>query len=110
MATPLFMTAIDHALTAVFWMAFLKYQIYCAVNFLKKYFFYFQEDFAEMIRRAGFSAVTYENLLFGVSAIHSGFKLSVWTMILNSFTIVILWLRLYYYARQQKDTLQLSGY
>ena len=29
-----------------------------------------------MIERAGFSHVTYENLMFGVAAIHSGFKLS----------------------------------
>lgn len=34
-----------------------------------------QENFAEMIRDAGFSAVTYEDLTFGVCAIHSGFKL-----------------------------------
>lgn len=34
-----------------------------------------QEQFADMIRGAGFSAVTYENLTFGVCAIHSGFKL-----------------------------------
>jgi len=34
-----------------------------------------QEDFKDMIRDAGFKAVTYENLTFGVVAIHSGFKL-----------------------------------
>lgn len=27
-----------------------------------------------MIQKAGFQAVTYENLTFGVTAIHSGFK------------------------------------
>jgi len=34
-----------------------------------------QEDFKEMIEDANFCNVTYENLLFGVAAIHSGFKL-----------------------------------
>lgn len=34
-----------------------------------------QEDFKDMIQCAGFSCVTYENLTFGVVAIHSGFKL-----------------------------------
>ena len=34
-----------------------------------------QEEFKEMIEDAGFSRVTYENLFFGVAAIHSGFKL-----------------------------------
>lgn len=34
-----------------------------------------QEEFADMLRRAGFKAVSYENLTFGVAAIHSGFKL-----------------------------------
>ncbi|BFZ04632.1 hypothetical protein BsWGS_07671 [Bradybaena similaris] len=34
-----------------------------------------QEDFAAMIRGAGFRMVTYENLTFGISAIHSGFKI-----------------------------------
>ena len=34
-----------------------------------------QEEFKDMIREAGFKAVTYENLTFGVVAIHSGFKL-----------------------------------
>lgn len=34
-----------------------------------------QEDFKEMIQAAGFSYVTYENLSFGIVAIHSGFKL-----------------------------------
>ena len=38
-------------------------------------FFFIQEDFADMIREAGFKFVNYENLTFGVSAIHSGFKL-----------------------------------
>lgn len=33
-----------------------------------------QEVFAEQIRSAGFHNVTYENLTFGVVAIHSGFK------------------------------------
>ena len=37
--------------------------------------FLFQEEFADMIRQVGFSLVTYENLTFGVTAIHSGFKL-----------------------------------
>jgi 2-methoxy-6-polyprenyl-1,4-benzoquinol methylase len=34
-----------------------------------------QEDFKYMIKQAGFNLVTYENLLFGVTSIHSGFKL-----------------------------------
>jgi len=34
-----------------------------------------QDKFSDMIRNAGFQAVTYENLTFGVCAIHSGFKL-----------------------------------
>jgi 2-methoxy-6-polyprenyl-1,4-benzoquinol methylase len=34
-----------------------------------------QETFRSMIENAGFKAVTYENLTFGVAAIHSGFKL-----------------------------------
>lgn len=34
-----------------------------------------QELFKEMIQAAGFRAVTYENLMNGVAAIHSGFKL-----------------------------------
>ncbi|XP_063396147.1 2-methoxy-6-polyprenyl-1,4-benzoquinol methylase, mitochondrial-like isoform X1 [Mytilus trossulus] len=34
-----------------------------------------QEDFSDIIRNAGFRMVSYENLTFGVAAIHSGFKL-----------------------------------
>ena len=34
-----------------------------------------QNEFENMIRNAGFSCVTHENLSFGVAAIHSGFKL-----------------------------------
>jgi len=34
-----------------------------------------QEDFKEMIEDAGFCNVSYENLMLGVAAIHSGFKL-----------------------------------
>jgi 2-methoxy-6-polyprenyl-1,4-benzoquinol methylase len=34
-----------------------------------------QNDFKAMIQHAGFKHVTYENLTFGVCAIHSGFKL-----------------------------------
>lgn len=34
-----------------------------------------QEDFKRMIEDAGFVNVTYENLTFGVVAIHSAFKL-----------------------------------
>ncbi|XP_035690744.1 ubiquinone/menaquinone biosynthesis C-methyltransferase UbiE-like isoform X1 [Branchiostoma floridae] len=34
-----------------------------------------QEEFAEMIREAGFRMVSYENLTSGVAAIHSGFKI-----------------------------------
>lgn len=33
-----------------------------------------QDKFAAMIRTAGFSMVNYQNLTFGVVAIHSGFK------------------------------------
>lgn len=35
-----------------------------------------QQEFADMIQSAGFSCVRYENLTFGVAAIHSGFKLN----------------------------------
>lgn len=35
----------------------------------------FQETFKEMIEDAGFRNVTYENMTFGVAAIHSGFKI-----------------------------------
>ncbi|KAJ8871928.1 hypothetical protein PR048_028268 [Dryococelus australis] len=34
-----------------------------------------QEDFKEIIESAGFRSVTYENLTFGIVAIHSGFKI-----------------------------------
>ncbi len=34
-----------------------------------------QEEFTSMIKDAGFKAVHYENLSFGIAAIHSGFKL-----------------------------------
>lgn len=34
-----------------------------------------QEDFKNMIERAGFREVTYENLSLGIVSIHSGFKL-----------------------------------
>jgi len=34
-----------------------------------------QDEFSALIEEAGFRAVTYENLQFGVAAIHSGFKL-----------------------------------
>ena len=34
-----------------------------------------QKDFREKIKAAGFKVVTYENLTFGIAAIHSGFKL-----------------------------------
>lgn len=34
-----------------------------------------QQDFVQMIKNAGFKAVSYENLTLGVCAIHSGFKL-----------------------------------
>jgi 2-methoxy-6-polyprenyl-1,4-benzoquinol methylase len=33
-----------------------------------------QEDFAQIIRRAGFSHVAYRNMAFGVVAVHSGIK------------------------------------
>lgn len=35
----------------------------------------FQEKFKTMIENAGFRQVTYENISFGVVAIHSGFKI-----------------------------------
>jgi len=48
-------------------------------SLLFKFYFwnlvYFQTTFASIIRQAGFQMVTYENLTFGVTAIHSGFKL-----------------------------------
>ena len=34
-----------------------------------------QEDFRQKIKNAGFKVVSYENLTFGISAIHSGFKI-----------------------------------
>jgi 2-methoxy-6-polyprenyl-1,4-benzoquinol methylase len=34
-----------------------------------------QKEFEKMIKSAGFRAVEYENLTFGVCAIHSGYKL-----------------------------------
>ncbi|KAF8774523.1 ubiquinone/menaquinone biosynthesis C-methyltransferase UbiE-like [Argiope bruennichi] len=34
-----------------------------------------QEDFSQMIKEAGFCAVTYENLFNGIAAIHSAYKL-----------------------------------
>ena len=34
-----------------------------------------QEEFRQKIRNVGFRLVSYENLTFGVAAIHSGFKL-----------------------------------
>lgn len=34
-----------------------------------------QEEFKNMISEAGFSLTSYENLSFGVCAIHSGYKL-----------------------------------
>ncbi|GFN99634.1 2-methoxy-6-polyprenyl-1,4-benzoquinol methylase, mitochondrial [Plakobranchus ocellatus] len=34
-----------------------------------------QEDFAAMIKSAGFRMVSYQNLTFGVAAIHSGYKI-----------------------------------
>ena len=34
-----------------------------------------QEKFRKKIRNAGFKSVSYENLTFGVAAIHSGFKI-----------------------------------
>lgn len=34
-----------------------------------------QEDFADMIRTAGFSRVDYQNMTFGVVALHSGWKI-----------------------------------
>ncbi|XP_076472826.1 LOW QUALITY PROTEIN: ubiquinone/menaquinone biosynthesis C-methyltransferase UbiE-like [Babylonia areolata] len=34
-----------------------------------------QEEFSDMIRSSGFRMVSYENLTFGVAAIHSGFRL-----------------------------------
>jgi ubiquinone/menaquinone biosynthesis C-methylase UbiE len=33
-----------------------------------------QETFADMMRAAGFQAVTYDNMTAGVVALHSGFK------------------------------------
>ncbi len=48
-------------------------------NFFIFFFSFYQERFSTMIRNAGFSAVTYENLSFGIAAIHSGFKMdSLW--------------------------------
>lgn len=34
-----------------------------------------KEDFKYMIEDAGFCSVSYENLMLGIAAIHSGFKL-----------------------------------
>lgn len=38
-----------------------------------------QAEFAQMMGTAGFRHVTYENMTFGVVAIHSGFKLPNWS-------------------------------
>lgn len=38
-------------------------------------FFSLQEAFGEMLYEAGFTNVKYENLTFGVVAIHDGFKI-----------------------------------
>ena len=35
-----------------------------------------QEEFRQKIKNAGFKVVSYENLTFGISAIHSGFKIN----------------------------------
>jgi len=45
------------------------------IMFLITNVLFFQEDFKSMIENAGFCQVSYENLSFGVVAIHSGFKL-----------------------------------
>ena len=37
--------------------------------------FCLKEEYADRIREAGFKMVTYENLMGGIAAIHSGFKL-----------------------------------
>ena len=34
-----------------------------------------QEEFRQKIKHAGFKMVSYENLTFGIAAIHSGFKI-----------------------------------
>ncbi len=34
-----------------------------------------QEEFAGMVEAVGFRAVTYENLMGGIVALHSGFKI-----------------------------------
>ena len=34
-----------------------------------------QEDFGEMIRKAGFKQVRFRDLTFGVAALHSGWKI-----------------------------------
>lgn len=53
-----------------------KFYIPWVMHFDGVFFFGdFQKKFAAMIRQAGFGMVTYENLTFGVSAIHSGYKL-----------------------------------
>ena len=36
---------------------------------------FFQAEYKKMIEEAGFRRVRYENLTFGVTAIHSGFKI-----------------------------------
>lgn len=50
-------------------------EFYCACLIFMYFWVLFQEEFKEMIEAAGFRCVTYENLNFGVVAIHSGFKL-----------------------------------
>ena len=42
-----------------------------------------QGEFKKMIKNAGFQAVTFENLTFGVCSIHSGFKLWLWRHIVS---------------------------
>ena len=57
------------------WVGRYNKRACCYCHWHLDFKFCFQEEFAGMIEDAGFSHVTYENLTFGITAIHSGFKL-----------------------------------
>ena len=57
----------------VVWKKVLK--IFLFLQMLMNIFILLQEAFGEMLYEAGFTNVKYENLTFGVVAIHDGFKI-----------------------------------
>ena len=55
-----------------------------------------QEEFRQKIKNAGFKVVSYENLTFGISAIHSGFK--IWVLeFLNEISWIFIYNEIYNY-------------